>query len=284
MKKNLLAALLVLCGLIVAQTTGRKAVVTTNEGTVQEVTIVDESSDSIRIKVLNSVISMPKSGIRNITYPESGVTLEKVDQKLDTVITMQKNTYAALKNNPLGSKKYGFEVNLPRLLYIKDEYFSATGTFSLFGIDRKAEIAFPFYYGKNKNGSDENNTARSLQVFTLDCQYRYFLNFFDNVQNGFWISGGARYANLHGTLGEDDNLFDWGINGDGKKDTENKLGLGFGFGYRVFSKKGLYWGFSFTAGRYVTGKSNRFTGGFLTLDDDDEQYYDFELLKFGWAF
>jgi len=65
---------------------------------------------------------------------------------------------------------------------------------------------------------------------------------------------------------------------------QNENKFGFGFGYRVFSKKGLYWGFSFTAGRYVTGKSNRFTGGFLTLDDDDEQYYDFELLKFGWAF
>jgi len=285
MKKNLLAALLVLCGLIVAQTTGRKAVVTTHEGTVQEVTIVDESSDSIRIKVLNSVISMPKSGIRNITYPESGVTLEKMDQKLDTVITMQKSTYAVLKNNPLGSKKYGFEVNLPRLLFIKDEFFSATGTFSLFGVDRKAEIAFPFYYDKTKYVNDENKPSRSLQVFTLDCQYRYFLNFFDNVQNGFYISGGARYANLHGTLGEDDQLLNWYDNtNEHKIDSENKFGLGFGFGYRVFSKRGLYWGFSFTTGRYLTGNNNRFTGSFFTLDDDDEMYYDFELLKFGWAF
>jgi len=286
MKKNLFAALLVLCGLIVAQTTARKAVVTTHEGTVQEVTIVSESSDSIQIQVLNSVLSMPKSSIRNITYPESGVTLEKIDQKLDTVITMQKNTYAAIKNNPLGSKKYGFEVNLPRLLYIKDEFFSATGTFSLFGVDRKAEIAFPFYYDKTKYVSEENKPSRSLQVFTLDCQYRYFLNFFDNVQNGFYISGGARYANLHGTLGEDDQLLNWNNNTEEpKNDSENKFGLGFGFGYRVFSKKGFYWGFSFTAGRYITGKSNRFTGSFFTLnDDDDEMYYDLELLKFGWAF
>jgi hypothetical protein len=70
----------------------------------------------------------------------------------------------------------------------------------------------------------------------------------------------------------------------GIKGNESKLGIGVGLGYRIFSYRGLYWGTSISFGRYLIGKNNKFSGGFLTYDDDNQYILDIELLKFGWAF
>jgi hypothetical protein len=91
---------------------------------------------------------------------------------------------------------------------------------------------------------------------TQDIHYRYFLG---NTQNGFYLSDFAR-------------------------DTETKLGLGVGLGYRFFSYKGLYWGASLNVGRYLIGERDRFRGSFFGLDADNESIIDVDLLMFGWAF
>jgi hypothetical protein len=178
------------------------------------------------------------------------------------------------KNEPLKGKKYGVELNLIRLLTTSATEFSFSGSFSLFNINRKAEIAFPIFYQKTNSGK----LLVGPNVFTLDCHYRYFLG---NTQNGFYLSGFTRYANLNGTTGTQYTLLT--ENTPGPRETENKLGLGAGLGYRYFSYKGFYWGSSLSIGRYIIGKNNKFTSGFFG-NDDSEYIIDMELLKFGWAF
>ncbi len=190
--------------------------------------------------------------------------------KIDSIFELQKKMYKEQRNEPLANKKFGVELNFFRLL-ILDDATSFSGTFSLFNVNRNAEIAFPVYYGKPNNSKD-------LRSLTIDCHFRYFLG---NTQNGFYISGFARYAHLNGYLG-DNSLFQSGsVNIPG---SEDKIGIGFGLGCRIFSYKGFYWGFSASFGRYIIGENNKFYGSFLALDDDEKYILDFELLKFGWAF
>ena len=106
---------------------------------------------------------------------------------MDSITVLQKKIYGEIINEPLKNKKYGIEFNLFRLLLI-DEGIGLTGGFSLFNIDRKVEIAFPVYVAKPKEKED-------LREFTIDCHYRYFLG---RTQNGFYLSGFARYAYLNG--------------------------------------------------------------------------------------
>ncbi len=190
--------------------------------------------------------------------------------KLDSIYNLQKKIYKEVKNEPLAHKNFGVEINVLRLL-LMDKAFTFSGSFSLFNVNRHAEIAFPVYYQNPKNSAD-------LTEFTLDCHYRYFLG---RYQNGFYLSAFTRYAWLSGTLGRNE-LFD--TPSPGIKDTEHKLGVGVGLGYRIFSYRGLYWGTSLSLGRYFIGKNNRFAGEFLSLDDDEEFILDIELLKFGLSF
>jgi len=189
--------------------------------------------------------------------------------KIDSIYNLQKKIYYESKNTPLNNKKYGVEVNIFRLLALSDAT-TLSGSFSLFNVNRNAEIVFPVYYQSPQKIND-------LSEFTLDCHCRYFLR---NTQNGFYLSGFARYAYLNGVLGDITML---GSEPTDTKGSENKFGIGVGLGYRIFSYRGLYWGASFSFGRYLIGKSNKFAGGFLSLDDS-QYIVDAELLKFGWAF
>lgn len=189
--------------------------------------------------------------------------------KIDSIYNFQKKMYSESKNSPLAGKTVGVELNLFRVLLV-DEMPTASGSVTLFNVDRHAEISFPFYFQGQKKSTD-------LIEFTLDCHYRYFLG---NTQNGFYLSGFARYAYLKGRLGED---YLFGAPAGSISD-ENKVGVGVGLGYRKFSYRGLYWGASFSFGRYVVGENNKFASSFFSLDDDSEYILDVELLKFGWAF
>jgi len=191
------------------------------------------------------------------------------NDKIDSIYYLQKQMYGEQKNNPLFDKKLGVEFNFIRLVYMKD--LTLSGGFSIFDLKNKAEISFPMYFQKPSSSKD-------LTAFTLDCHYRYFLR---NTLNGFYLSAFTRYAYLQGTLGDNDF---WGEQTSTTQSTENKVGLGFGLGYRIFSYRGLYWGTSLSFGRYLIGKSNKFQGDFISLDDDNEFIFDFELFKFGWAF
>jgi hypothetical protein len=202
-----------------------------------------------------------------------------MSSKIDTIYILQKEIhktqkqiYSEQKNDPLFDKNQGIEFNIFRLL-ANDESLSLSGSFSLFNSKSNVEIAFPVFYS---NPDD----PRKMEEFTIDCHYRYFLG---NTLNGFYLSGFARYAHLKGYLGGTDfgNLFRETLT---KKSTENKIGVGVGIGYRIFSYKGLYWGTSASFGRYIIGENNKFHGDFLNLDDDGKIIIDFELLKFGIAF
>ena len=204
-------------------------------------------------------------------------------EKIDSILVMQKQVVRTIKNDPLTGKTFGVELNIARLL-LATEILSVSGGFSLFNVDRDAEIAFPFYYGKSEAQDFEAGYSDiDFTEITQDVHYRYFLG---NTQNGFYLSAFARGAYLDGVLGEYvfDNIGDTTGTARDARDTEAKLGLGVGLGYRFFSYKGLYWGTSLNLGRYVIGESDRFRGSFFSVDADNETIIDVELLKFGWAF
>lgn len=276
MKKSLLAALLVLCGLIVAQTTARKAVVTTHEGAVQEVTIVDESMDSIKVMLLGNTISMPKDKIKSITYPEIQPSLIRMDQKLDTLITLQKNHIEDQKYNPLKSRNYGIEISTLGLLSIgQSSGFMSVGV-SSFKLDRNAEIVMPITWSWMNDWSDKS-------AVTVDLQYRKFLGFFDNIQNGLYLSALLSYAHTQGYREEWDNSYPY-HNYKTKKYNYDMFGFGFGLGYRRFSVSGWYWGTGLVFGRYLNADDKIHVEGMASGRVISEYFFDFEILKFGWAF
>lgn len=207
-------------------------------------------------------------------------------EKIDTLLVMQKQLVRTLKNDPLAGKNFGVEVNIARLLLAK-EVLSFSGSFSMFGVDRDAEIAFPFYYAKTNTEDFDGGSGKSefdYMEITQDIHYRYFLG---NTQNGFYLSAFGRGAYLDGALG------DYGYYPAGdpsgavpavQRDTEVKLGAGVGLGYRFFSYKGLYWGAGIVLGRYFLGESEKFRGALFAFDADEDGIIDVEMLKFGWAF
>ncbi|MBC8527098.1 MAG: hypothetical protein H8D22_09655 [Candidatus Cloacimonetes bacterium] len=203
------------------------------------------------------------------------------DEKIDSIYVTSKEILETIKSEPLADKKYGIEINIFRLLFYGSDMsllnHTFSGGFSLFNIDRHAEIAFPIFYSNPKSNLYDDNNIRQ---FTLDCHYRRFLG---NTQNGFYISGFIRYANLRGYLGSWIDYFDDEEN-EMIKDTENKIGIGIGIGFRKFSYKSFYWGTSLNLGRYFVGENDKFRGEFLWYDNDNEVIFNFELLKFGWAF
>lgn len=206
-------------------------------------------------------------------------------EKLDSLIKLQNETakqieeidqttkkiYKEQKNNPLENKSFGIELN-PFWLFFLNEGFHLTGGFSFFNIDRDAEIAIPIVF-RNDYDSDVN-------TFFIGGHYRYFLG---NTQNGFYLSGLGEYnftRYLALSYDTTSNEFDEHTRGN------QRAGLGIGIGYRKFSYKGLYWGFSFSVGRYMW-KQNDFEGisteGFISEVTND-LLLDIELLKFGYAF
>ena len=215
-------------------------------------------------KILIFIITILLCSILNANENNENV----VEEKLDKIYNLQKKMYEETKQSPLDDKSVGIELNLFRLLMI-DESRSMSGTVSLFAVDRKAEIAFPFY-GLFPKDNEYYNTI------TLDCHYRFFLK---NTQNGLYLSAFTRFAHLYGYKSNNYYYYEEGRD----KAEATKLGFGFGVGYRIFSYRGFYWGTSLSFGRYVIGKNDVFNE-YLIYDDDREMIIDFEFLKFGWAF
>ena len=195
------------------------------------------------------------------------------EAKMDSLYKWNEQMYQEQRNDPLADKKFGIETNLLRLLFI-DETVTFSGGFSLFDISRNAEIAFPIFYSNPDDG---------ITFFTTDCHYRHFLG---NSQNGFYLSGFVRYANLTGhkkldnNINYEENFWDDDYN-KGEKISESKFGIGVGIGYRKFSRSGLYWGCSLNLGRYILGENEVFYNDSLV---DQKFIVNVEFLKFGFAF
>ena len=158
--------------------------------------------------------------------------------------------------DPLIGKKGGIEIN-PLYTLIYDEDFSFSASISLFPKDKNIEIAMPIAL-KSIEGNDTQ--AR----FRIDLLYRYFLG---KHRKGRYIMCGLRHADFR--------EYDYDYNSDDyvMSNEYSRQGISFGVGSRKFSESGIYWGWSFYAGKYLTGS-----------DDDNSVFVNFEFLKFGITF
>jgi hypothetical protein len=203
------------------------------------------------------------------------------NSKIDTILSnskkildLQQKTYNEVAQEPLANKHMGIELNPANLLVASaNDILMLSGGFSLFAVDRHAEIAFPFFY---QSGAGKNKDY-PLTLLTLDAAYRRFLS---RHQDGFYLSAGTRYTYIKGEEGSPFLMFTFNTPG-GAAITTSKMGLYFGIGYRYFSESGLYWGFSISYGRYFSDDERDIKG--VTLDDS-KILFDVELLKFGIAF
>ena len=145
--------------------------------------------------------------------------------------------------DPLAGKKFGIELSPLYTMFFDD---ALSGSFSNFSLSDVAEITFPFSYRKYINEE---------RIYSyLDAQYRFFLG---KHRIGRWIGTGVRFCS------DEDN-----------EGSYNKGGISFGFGTRIFSERGWYWGTSLYLGKYYFGEKDRGASAF----------FQFELLKFGFAF
>ncbi|MBI64954.1 MAG: hypothetical protein CMG64_01495 [Candidatus Marinimicrobia bacterium] len=188
----------------------------------------------------------------------------------DSNTELKKYSYQILEEveyvDPLKGKKFGVELN-PLYTILYNQYGpSLSGTFSLFNIVEKVEIAFPFSYR-----SRSDSTFTDSPTANLDVQYRYFLG---KHREGFYIMPGLRFSYYKSGY-YFDNIFDDDLE---FRPSYNKQGVSFGIGYRIFSKEGWYWGFSLYLGKHYFGSvkdSDRFFS---------DSFINLELLKFGISF
>ncbi len=202
-----------------------------------------------------------------IGFGESG---DEQDQKLDSLLTITKEIDRKVtKRDPLRQYAFGIELNPVLPMLVIEDGLAVTGGLQLFGIDRNAEISFPFQVLHAKNDDGEN-------FYSLDIHYRYFLGEF---QRGFYLSGFARAAYV------EINPYPW-MHDDSPRFDDTRLGIGAGLGYRIYSSRRLYWGASLNVGRFL-------------ISDEPEDYervsfglgggtssliLDIEFFKFGLAF
>jgi hypothetical protein len=198
---------------------------------------------------------------------------QEVENKLDTVLTMQKEMLEKQEailghvkpSEPLANKSFGIEFNPALALLGSADGLILSGGVSFFTLDRNAEVSIPVYYAKDNHDNYSN--------FFVDAHYRRFIG---GHQKGFYIGGGGRYQRIRGEEGD---IIDFDENG--AMTTAHRFGLMFGIGFRYFNKSGFYWGTSFSLGRYFTDTDKKFESHFGI---SEKLLWDFELLKFGYAF
>ena len=137
---------------------------------------------------------------------------------------------------------------------------------NLWNISRNAEINIPFQYAKNPFFIDqEEGVDEELTFWGTGVYYRHF---FSKKQEGFFAQAGWQYISAKAREGD--------LESSGSLNS-----ILFGFGYRIISDGGLFWGCGLAVGR-TWGK----------VDDpdptDEDKYgstliFDIDLLKFGYA-
>ncbi len=137
-----------------------------------------------------------------------------------------------------------------------------SGEINLWNVDKKAEINIPVQYAHNPFSIDDEDNV-DLDLFMTGINYR---RFFNEKQSGFFAQAGWHY--MHGS----------GSDEIGSVSGSSNSVL-FGFGYRVISKDGFFWGTSFSMGKtwgsIKDNSGDTISGSGLALDID--------LLKFGIA-
>jgi hypothetical protein len=172
---------------------------------------------------------------------------------------------------PLSGKTCGVEFSPIRLLWAKvdpsmGKSIQLSGGFSLFALDTRAEIAFPFLYASGAND------GMPWKVLYLDGAYR---RFFRPTRQGIYYAAGWRYSYASGAEVLDRNVR------TRNSVVEHRFGMYLGIGFRKFWRSGLYYGANVMIGRYVNdhihhvGDSDMDTGPVIL---------DSEILKIGFAF
>ena len=197
----------------------------------------------------------------NISNDSLAVLITKDNISNDSLAVLLSQTKDILLDevkyeDPLIGKKGGIEIN-PLYTLIYDEGFSFSGSISLFPKDKNIEIAVPIAL-KSIEGNDMQ--AR----FRIDLLYRYFLG---KHRKGRYIMCGLRHADFR--------EYDYNYHSDGyiMSNEYSRQGISFGIGSRKFSESGIYWGWSFYAGKYLNSS-----------DDGPPMFMNFEFLKFGKTF
>ncbi|MEE9445214.1 MAG: hypothetical protein V3V19_06085 [Cocleimonas sp.] len=212
------------------------------------------------------------------------------------------HSQSSAHNFPLKDKKFGVEVNIPRLFTLvgNHNWQSASGSFSYFNDKSNTEIAVPWLIEKLEPNAKEYD--RTLSDQTIAVHYRKFLG---KSLNGVYWSGFVKLAHVKGRErdyghprpkhalnkspcygdGCENTIKDGTSSYSNPQKSSYKFGIGMGTGYRFFPKnKPYYWGASLSVGQYLTGKHNLYDGGTGLLTADSKYIVDIELLKFGYAF
>jgi len=181
-----------------------------------------------------------------------------------------------IENDSPRGRKLGVEWSLLNFLQPNDkESKRYIGSISYFSQSLNAEIALPFIYSHFRPEVTIGN-GYTVQSYALDIHYRKFQH---ETLNGFYLSSFVRFARLRGRTGQCIAILN--CPGPHPYDTEHKVGLGAGIGYRKFFNSGVYWGASLSLGFFVLGESDKF----LDYPDNDRGVIiDAEFLKLGYAF
>ena len=199
----------------------------------------------MRFSILIFLISFIHTDVSNDSL---AVLIEKGNTEILDVVKYK---------DPLVDKIGGVEINpLYSMLYSTGDRFCFSGTVSFFPKNQNAEIAFPF---SKKTMTDNffQISSGEANTINIDAQYRYFLGEF---RKGIYIMGGFRYSSHD----EQDSIINLSY---------DKSGISFGVGYRIFGRKGFYWGCSIYYGKYYFGS-----------DDGPGSFMNLEFFKFGKTF
>jgi hypothetical protein len=182
--------------------------------------------------------------------------------------------------SPYLNTKYriGFELNPGLILYASDKKATVISAgISVFPNNRKTELAVPiiYEYSKDDDWFSGNYFGKSINI---EFHYRYYLM---GKLGGLYNSVGLKY-NYAFLEPEEDPEDYYELS---KKESLNRLGLGFGVGYRIFSDNRLYWGIGIFVGRYIFGRDISDKISINSMFTRDENYFaTIQLLKFGFAF
>lgn len=215
------------------------------------------------------VAGLCAAGASAQTAPSDTSQSDRIERKIDDIHRDVRVIREEAIESPLGDRKWGVEFNPARLLLSNSDRFTLSGGVSNFSWNRSAEVAFPFVYWSADDGDDRST------VFSQDVHYRHFLS---GRQRGFYVGGYARYQFA------DYSLLDF--SSDRERETAHRGGLAFEIGGRVFSRSGVYWGWSVSLGRYFVGDLLEERSGVPSNPAlwAGDYIFDAELLKIGFAF
>ena len=160
--------------------------------------------------------------------------------------------------DPLANKKLGIMFNpISPILY--EDGLRLSGGFSYFPKDKDTEFSLGYQYINKSDDRDYQLDIDILNRFYFGRKYR----------KGFHLLYGGRVTSYRNSS---INFFGYDIE---TETTEGfMLGVSFGLGYRILSKKGWYWGASYYIGRHLLVEN----------ENDDDIYMWMELLKIGYLF